>query len=158
MQKRLFGILTAAAIIVAACGGATTTPAATADASTGTAPSGDASAPPAGGLAAEQILRYPLIQDPATLDPTVAQDSQSTAVLEALHRPLVYIDKDLQIVPALAESWEISPDAKTFTFVLKDAKYSNGDPIVAGDLVYSWKRLVDPRTAAHPRRHSMCRG
>ncbi len=50
--------------------------------------------------------------------------------------------------PALAESHEISADAKTLTFTLSDAKYSNGDPIVAGDLVYSWKRLVDPRTAA----------
>jgi oligopeptide transport system substrate-binding protein len=51
-------------------------------------------------------------------------------------------------VPSLAESWEISADAKTFTFHLRDAKYSNGDPIVAGDFVYGWKRLIDPRTAA----------
>ena len=35
-----------------------------------------------------------------------------------------------------------------YTFKLRDAKYSNGDPIVAGDLVYAWKRLIDPRTAA----------
>ena len=148
MQKRLFGILTAAAIIVAACGGATTTPAATADASTGTAPSGDASAPPAGGLAAEQILRIDVSGEPPTLDPNVAQDAASLAILRALHRPLVYIDKDLNVVDALAESHEVSADAKTLTFRLRDAKYSNGDPIVAGDLVYGWKRLVDPRTAA----------
>ena len=60
----------------------------------------------------------------------------------------MYIDKDLNVVDALAESHEISADAKTLTFHLRDAKYSNGDPIVAADLVYSWKRLVDPRTAA----------
>ena len=78
----------------------------------------------------------------------MAQDSQSTAVLTSVQRGLVYIDKDLNLVPALAESWDISADAKTITFHLKDAKYSNGDPIVAADLVYSWKRLVDPRTAA----------
>jgi oligopeptide transport system substrate-binding protein len=38
--------------------------------------------------------------------------------------------------------------ARTLTFHLRDAQYSNGDPIIAGDLVYSWKRLADPRTAA----------
>ncbi len=147
MQKRLFGILTAAAIIVAACGGATTTPAP--PAASGPAPSGDASAPPPhGGLAAEQILRIDIGGEPPTLDPNAAQDSNSLTVLRALHRPLVYINEKLEVVPALAESWTISDDAKTLTFTLKDAKYSNGDPIVAGDLVYSWKRLVDPRTAA----------
>lgn len=148
MQKRLFGILAAAAIIVAACGGATTTPAATVGPSTGTAPSGDASAPPAGGLAAEQILRVDIAGEPPTLDPNKAQDSNSLTVLRALHRPLVYINDKLEVVPALAEKYEISDDAQTLTFTLRDAKYSNGDPIVAGDLVYSWKRLVDPRTAA----------
>ena len=62
----------------------------------------------------------------------MAQDSQSTAVLTSVQRGLVYIDKDLNVVPGLAESWDISADAKTITFHLKDAKYSNGDPIVAG--------------------------
>jgi oligopeptide transport system substrate-binding protein len=147
MQKRLLGILASIAVIAAACGSATTS-SAPPPASTEPGASVEASAPPASDLADEQVIRWPLIQDPATLDPNLAQDSQSTAVLDSLHRGLVYIDKDLKIVPALAESWDISADAKTFTFHLKDAKYSNGDPIVAGDLVYSWKRLVDPRTAA----------
>ena len=69
-------------------------------------------------------------------------------VLHALHRGLVSFDQDLNVVPELAESWDISDDARTFTFHLRDARYSNGEPIVAGDLVYSWKRLADPRTAA----------
>ena len=146
MQKRLFGILASVAIVVAACGGATATSAP--PASTGPGESPAASAPPDSNLADEQIIRMALSGEPPTLDPTLAQDSNSLAVLRSLHRPLAYIDKDLQVVPALAESWEVSPDAKTLTFTLRDAKYSNGDPIVAGDLVYSWKRLVDPRTAA----------
>ena len=102
-----------------------------------------------GNLAAEQILNVDIAGEPPTLDPNKAQDSNSLTVLRALHRPLVYIDPEtLEPVPALAESWEISEDAKTLTFTLKDAQYSNGDPIVAGDLVYGWRRLVDPRTAA----------
>ena len=147
MHKRLLGLLASAAIVMAACGGATTTSAP--PAATGAAPSGDASAPPAsGGLAAEQVVRIALPGEPPTLDPNKAQDANSLAVLRALHRPLVYINEKLEVVDALAESHEISADAKTLTFKLRDAKYSNGDPIVAADLVYSWKRLVDPRTAA----------
>ncbi len=131
MHKRLFGILASLAIVAAACGGAT-----------------PSSTPSVSNLAEEQIYRIDISGEPPTLDPTMAQDSQSLAVLRGLHRPLVYIDKDLNVVPSLAESWEISPDAQTFTFTLRDAKYSNGETIVAGDLVYSFKRLVDPRTAA----------
>jgi hypothetical protein len=142
-QKRLLALVGAVAIIASACGGTTTTPApASVAPGESTAPSTEPSAE----LADEQIIRWPLIQDPATIDPTMAQDSQSTAVLTSVQRGLVYIDKDLNLVPGLAESWDISPDAKTITFHLKDAQYSNGDPIVAADLVYSWKRLVDPRT------------
>jgi oligopeptide transport system substrate-binding protein len=146
MHKRLIGLLATGAILVAACGGATTSSAPATSAEPGA--STDASAPPEGGLAADQILYVDIAGEPPTLDPNAAQDSVSLSVLRALHRPLVYINEDLEVVPALAESYEISPDAKTLTFKLKDAQYSNGDQIVAGDLCYSWKRLVDPRTAA----------
>jgi oligopeptide transport system substrate-binding protein len=146
MQKRLLGILVAVSVLAAACGGATTT---SAPPAAGESPApGETAAPPEGGLAAEQTIRIALPGEPPTLDPTVAQDATSLAVLRALHRPLVYINGDLEVVPALAESWDVSDDAQTLTFHLRDAQYSNGDPIVAGDLVYSWKRLADPRTAA----------
>ncbi len=144
-QKRLLALVGAVAIFASACGGTTASPV---PASVAPGESPAESTEPSAELAAEQIIRWPLVQDPATLDPTMAQDSQSTAVLTSVQRGLVYIDKDLNLVPGLAESWDISADAKTITFHLKDAMYSNGDPIVADDLVYSWKRLVDPRTAA----------
>ncbi|MBA2700200.1 MAG: peptide ABC transporter substrate-binding protein [Chloroflexi bacterium] len=189
MHKRFLGILASLAVIVAACGGATSSSAppassvasggasgaasapasaeasasagasesAAASESAGASASASAEASPSagGGLAAEQILNVDIAGEPPTLDPNKAQDSNSITVLRALHRPLVYIDKDLQVVPALAESFDVSEDAKTLTFTLRDAKYSNGDPIVAGDLVYSWKRLIDPRTAA-PYAYVMC--
>ncbi len=167
-QKRLLALVGAAAIFAAACGGPTATPPAAGSVDPGTSAepgaSADASTPPAasGPLAAEQILRVDIAGEPPTLDPNKAQDSNSLTVLRALHRPLVYINAELETVPALAESWEISDDAKELTFTLRDAQYSNGDPIVAGDLVYSWKRLVDPRTAApyslrHGRGRRWCR-
>jgi oligopeptide transport system substrate-binding protein len=148
-QKRLLGLVAAVAVIAAACGGTTAT---SAPQSQEPAPAGSPGAAPTantGTLAAEQILHVDIAGEPPTLDPNKAQDSNSLTVLRALQRPLVYLDpKTLEPVPALAESWEISDDAMTFTFHLRDAQYSNGDPIVAGDLVYGWQRLVDPRTAA----------
>ena len=152
-QKRLLALVGAVAIFAAACGGTQATTAPTTSAAPGTSAepgaSADASTPPAGNLAEEQILRVDIAGEPPTLDPNKAQDSNSLTVLRALHRPLVYINADLEVVPALAESWEVSDDAQTLTFTIREgATYSNGDPIVAEDLVYSWKRLVDPRTAA----------
>lgn len=146
MHKRLLGLLASAAIIVAACGGAAESSAPPASADPGA--SGEASAPPAGGLAAEQILNVDIGGEPPTLDTNKAQDSNSIAMLSGLSRGLVYVDQDNNVVPSLATSWEVSPDAKTLTFTLGDYKYSNGEPIVAGDFVRSIKRLADPRTAA----------
>jgi oligopeptide transport system substrate-binding protein len=143
-QKRLLALVGAFAIFASACGGSQATSAPSGPAGESTAPSTE----PSSGLAADQVIRIALPGEPPTLDPSPAQDANSLAVLRALHRPLVYINEKLEVVPALAESWDVSDDAKTLTFHLRDAKYSNGDPIVAGDLVYSWKRLADPRTAA----------
>lgn len=55
---------------------------------------------------------------------------------------------DGSIVPGVAESWH-NKDAKVWIFHLrKDAKWSNGKPVTAQDFVYSWQRLVDPKTAS----------
>ena len=149
MHKRLFGILASVAIVVAACGGATATSAPAASTEPGaSAPAESAPAASESNLAADQILNVTAQGEPPTLDPNKAQDSNSITILRGLVRGLVSFDKDLKVVPGLASSWDVSPDAKTITFHLRDAKYSNGDPIVAGDFVYGFKRLVDPRTAA----------
>ena len=147
MHKRLFSIVASLAIVAAACGG---TPSSAPPASTAPGASTPAATPAASvsNLAENQILNVTAQGEPPTLDPNKAQDSNSITILRGLVRGLVYFDKDLKVVPGLASSWDISPDAKMLTFHLRDAKYSNGDPIVAGDFVYSFKRLVDPRTAA----------
>jgi oligopeptide transport system substrate-binding protein len=101
--------------------------------------------------AEDQVLRVPLGGEPATLDPNRASDSTSITVLNQLVRPLVYFDADLNTVSegGLAESWDVSEDGQTVTFHLKDGiKYSDGTDIVAADFVTSWRRLIDPRTAA----------
>ncbi len=160
MHKRLFGILASIAVIAAACGGASTSPSAAPPASVAPGQSAAPAATPApsvSDLAEEQVLHIDLGQEPPTLDPNKAQDSTSIAVLHGINRGLVYFDKDLKVVPELAKDLPtVSADAKTLTFTLKDGlKYSNGDPIVAGDFVYGIKRTIDPRTAA-PYAYVLC--
>jgi oligopeptide transport system substrate-binding protein len=154
-QKRLLGLVAALAIIAAACGGSTATtapqsqePGTSAAPGTSVSPGGSAAC---GDLAADQVLRlYLASEDPHSLDPAVAETSTDIAILHSLHRGLLYFDEENNIVPALAADMpEISEDGLTYTFTLRDgAMYSNGEPIVADDLVFAWKRLIDPRTAA----------
>ncbi len=51
-------------------------------------------------------------------------------------------------MPGLAETWDVSEDGLRVTFHLRDAQYSSGEPIVADDFVYGWRRLLDPRTGS----------
>jgi len=137
-HKRTLGAITALGLIIAACG-------------TGTPSSSGGGTSQSEAPAVDQVLRIPLGGEPATLDPNRASDSVSITVLNQLVRPLVYFDADLNTVSegGLAESWETSEDGQTVTFHLKDGiKYSDGSDIVAADFVTSWRRLIDPRTAA----------
>src|SRR5688572_2564978 len=136
--KRLSAAALGLALALAACG-------------TGTQSAGPSGGASSQAPAVDQILRIPLGGEPATLDPNTATDSISITVLTQLVRPLVYFDADLNTVAegGLAESWELSADGLTVTFTLKEGLlYSDGSPIVADDFVTSWKRLIDPRTAA----------
>lgn len=89
---------------------------------------------------AEQILRLSY-SETDSLDPAEAFDG----ALHLLVRGLTGLDEAMRTVPAIAESWEVSDEGTDITFHLREARYSNGDPIVAADFVYGWRRLLDPR-------------
>ena len=138
--KKFLGVFVTLGLVLAACSGGGTTPSPSGSGDTSSAPSAND---------AEQVLRVDLGGEPPTLDPTQATDSQSINVLRCITRPLAYFDENLEVVPGLAEGWEISDDGQQITFTLKDGiTYSDGTPITADDFVYSWKRLIDPREAA----------
>jgi oligopeptide transport system substrate-binding protein len=60
---------------------------------------------------------------------------------------LVSFDPQLHLVPELAASWNISPDGTVYTFHLRpDARFHNGKPVTAQDVIYSWERAADPET------------
>jgi len=109
----------------------------------------DDGAPAATQAAAEQVITINWGTEPPSLDPGLASDTTSANILLNIMDPLVKLGDDLEPVPSLAESWEVSKDGKTVTFKLRsDGKWTNGDPVTAKDFEYSWKRTVSPELAA----------
>jgi len=100
--------------------------------------------------ALEQTLRWGNGAEVKDLDPSIVTGVPEHHILTNLFEGLVGKHPEtLGPVPGVAESWTISKDLKTYTFQLrKDAKWSNGDPVTANDFIYSWQRLLDPKTAA----------
>jgi peptide/nickel transport system substrate-binding protein/oligopeptide transport system substrate-binding protein len=93
------------------------------------------------------VYRRPLGNDPATLDPARIRDIYSLAVAQQLFDGLVQFDPTLTIVPALAQFWKASRDGLTWTFTLRrGVKFHNGREVTADDVVYSFTRIVDPKT------------
>lgn len=87
--------------------------------------------------------------EPETLDPQLARTTQSHTVLRDLFEGLLTYTADGQLVGGAAERWAISEDGLSYSFWLRpEGRWSNGSPVVAEDFVYSFRRLVDPKTAA----------
>lgn len=99
-------------------------------------------------LADEQHIVRGNDAEVATLDPANAEGLPEMHVIRDMFEGLVIQDKDGNVIPGVATSWETS-DNKTFVFKLrKDAKWSNGEPVTAHDFVYSLKRAIDPSFAS----------
>jgi oligopeptide transport system substrate-binding protein len=87
--------------------------------------------------------------EPESIDPAVITGQLDGRVAYALFDGLAHFDRYGIPQPAIAQSWDISPDAKTYTFHLRsNAKWSNNEPVTANDFVESWKRTLLPETAA----------
>jgi oligopeptide transport system substrate-binding protein len=93
----------------------------------------------------------------ATLDPAFAKNRSIIWAVHQLYSTLVETDNQLRIVPCLATSWEVAADRRTWTFHLRrdvffhdDGAFPGGKGrrLVAGDIVYSFNRLLDPMTAS----------
>ena len=95
-----------------------------------------------------KVFRYAVNTLPTTLDPTKGQSIGDNEIQHAITEGLTRNTAG-DVKPGIAESWDESEDGLTYTFHLrKDAKWSDGEPITAGDFEYSWKRLVNPETAS----------
>ncbi|PKB63706.1 MAG: hypothetical protein BZY80_05875 [SAR202 cluster bacterium Io17-Chloro-G2] len=88
-----------------------------------------------------------LFVDPPTLDPHISTDATSAQIIVELYGGLVTIDENLELVPDLAESWDISLDKLVYTFHLRqDAVFHNGKPVTAEDVLWSLERASRPLT------------
>ncbi|MCA0986913.1 peptide ABC transporter substrate-binding protein [Guptibacillus algicola] len=96
----------------------------------------------------KQEITVNAMSEPPSMDPALATDTTSGWVLDHLFEGLYRKNKNGEIEPALAEKTEVSEDNTTYTFTLKDAEWSNGDPITAGDFEYAWKRVLNPETGS----------
>lgn len=98
--------------------------------------------------AAQSVLRRGNRYEPASLDPHLVQTQYESAVVYDLFEGLATRGPDGQPVPAVAESWHVSPDGKRWTFKLRDGlTWSDGAPLTADDVVFTFRRLLDPGTA-----------
>lgn len=98
----------------------------------------------------EQILHRGNGTEVQDLDPHTVSGVPEHHVIEALLEGLVAEDpKDLHPVPGVAERWDISPDGRVYTFHFRsNARWSNGDQVVANDFVQSYRRILSPALAS----------
>ena len=95
--------------------------------------------------AGSKLIRYNMGAEPRYLDPALATDSVSISAVTSLNEGLVRLGPK-GAEPGIATKWEEKDGGLKYVFTLRDnAKFSNGDPITADDVVYSWTRALDPR-------------
>lgn len=92
----------------------------------------------------KQELNININTEPPTLNPGLAEDSTSGTVLRQTFEGLSRINLKGEAELAAAEDVKVSDDQKTYTFTLRDAKWTNGDPVTAKDFEYAWKWALNP--------------
>ncbi|QDS37593.1 peptide ABC transporter substrate-binding protein [Brevibacillus brevis] len=95
------------------------------------------------------VLQWSITGEPSTMDAGIATDSTSMDMINLTFEGLTSVDRQGQMINAIAESYTHTPDFTHFTFTIrKDAQWSNGDPVTAHDFEYAIKRNLDPKTAS----------
>ncbi|MGH9784851.1 MAG: peptide ABC transporter substrate-binding protein, partial [Terriglobia bacterium] len=103
----------------------------------------------------DDVFRFSNGAEPEFLDPGLMTGQPDGRIARLLFEGLTDINQaTLQARPGVAERWEVSPDQRTYTFYLrKNAVWSDGRRITAHDFVYSWRRVLDPKTASRYASH-----
>ena len=96
----------------------------------------------------DQTMRIVVHGGEPSLDPRITKGDQSYIIIKMLFEGLTRIGLDGKPELAIAESYTASADFKTYTFHLRDSKWSNGTPITAYDFEYSWKKALKPHSRA----------
>ena len=106
-----------------------------------------ADTPETGASTVRQSITFALNNEPGDIDPGTTSEAYAYPILNNAFEGLVTYDPHNNIIPGQAESWEISRDGRTYTFHLRpNLKWSDGSPLNAHDFVYSWLRVITPKT------------
>ncbi|WP_166355807.1 ABC transporter substrate-binding protein [Phytoactinopolyspora limicola] len=146
-RGKVFAVVLATALI-AACSGSGADDGPDTD---GVEPSADADSDASPGTdgatdreVGDRMLTFALYDEPPTLDPAVATDGEAGKVIQNVYDQLVSVGSDgYEISPAVAESWEVSPDGLTYTFFLRDGvTFHDGSPLTAEAVKFSLERVA----------------
>jgi ABC-type oligopeptide transport system substrate-binding subunit/DNA-binding SARP family transcriptional activator len=100
---------------------------------------------PAGLPPAPHALRMDRFPPPRTLEPNMGGDVFSDCVITQLFSGLVELSPEMEVLPDVAQSWEVLEGGCRYVFHLRDdVRWSDGVPVTAGDFEYAWKRVLDP--------------
>lgn len=143
-KKRIALLLSAAMVLGATACGSSSESASTTEAETTIADSAAATSESTG---ESVVYRSVVTEELNSLDPSYNQYATSLIMIGNTNEGLYKYGTDGQITLGMAESVDISEDECTYTFHIRDAYWSNGDPVTANDWEYSWKRLADPANA-----------
>lgn len=123
MRKRVISLLLLCAILLTGCGGGTTQDSKNGGSTT---------------TSAKDSIIVGIDADAMSMDPLAINDVTTMSILSNIYEPLVRVNAKNEVLPALAESWEISEDGLTYTFhIRKGVKFHNGDPLTMEDLKWS---------------------
>jgi len=98
--------------------------------------------------AVAQEVTYNLGTEPEAIDPATTTSIPASNVEMQVFDGLTRLDSKNAPQPAIAKSWTISKDLKTYLFTLRDASWTNGTPVTAYDFEYAWKRALSPELAS----------
>lgn len=150
MKKKLAVLMASVMVCSAALAGCGSSSSSTSSqAPAGSEAASEAAGGAEGSAAGANVLSVQVGPSPETIDPALNSAVDGANMIIHAFEGLLKMDKDNNIIPGLAESYDVSDDGLTYTFHLREGlKWSDGSPLTANDFVYSWKRLVDPNTAA----------
>lgn len=90
-------------------------------------------------------MRVSVVSEATSLDPITTNNIPSRLIIMQIHDALVMYDEELNLVPALASSWEISEDGTQYVFTMRNGvSFHNGDPVTAHDVVYAFEQSQNP--------------
>ena len=101
-------------------------------------------------MASEQVLKVNWRSEPPSLDPQISQDATSSRILIDTLEGMIRMSHDAKVKEGsgMAKSWDVNEDGTEYTFHLRDANWTDGEPVTADDFKYSWTRALDPATGS----------